>query len=159
MHNSYYDKYAVKLKMLDMPGFVHWRLQGLGPSPHLHWSKDGKTIGRPLMAMVPWKKKHYHPIVMKNYHRWRRVKNFCRNQLRHSLVFHQPLQSYNYWQQFSANVDLIWQCSQCSPHLALAEELVEDCNRWVQGELLLPVNLQKMEGSGVVHCCTQSLCW
>ena len=69
MHNSYYDKYAVKLKMLDMPGFVHWRLQGLGPSPHLHWSKDGKTIGRPLMAMVPWKKKHYHPIVMKNYHR------------------------------------------------------------------------------------------
>ena len=65
MHNSYYDKYAVKLKMLDMPGFVHWRLQGLGPSPHLHWSKDGKTIGRPLMAMVPWKKKHYHPIVMK----------------------------------------------------------------------------------------------
>merc|ERR1719500_1152995 len=40
------------------------------------------------------------------------VLHCCRDQIRHCLVFHQP-------------------------HLALAEELVEDCNRWVQGDLLL----------------------
>ena len=31
------------------------------------WSRDGKTIEKPSMAMVPWKKKHFHPIVMKKW--------------------------------------------------------------------------------------------
>ena len=31
------------------------------------WSRYGKTIEKPSMAMVPWKKKHYHPIVLKKW--------------------------------------------------------------------------------------------
>ena len=34
------------------------------------WSRDGKTIEKPSMAMVPWKRNITIPSLWKNYHRW-----------------------------------------------------------------------------------------
>ena len=44
------------------------------------WSRDGKTIEKPFIAMAPWKKNITIPSLQKNDHLWSLM---CSNQLEH----------------------------------------------------------------------------
>ena len=56
---------------LGKPSENHW-YQWLICKKNIQWwwSRAGKTIEKPSMAMVPWKKKHPIPSLQKNDHRW-----------------------------------------------------------------------------------------